>query len=256
MSGQSLLRKLGAVLLAMVINACGDSQQAVVPEAAAAPQPAVESPVPVAQPATSSPVQQKPKARPGLDTSARTVELLNPDDSTMVFLYQNLAGLTPQFAQWVELDNRVRYGDPRDRAALRETIKAELEAAAASVEEAGLLRLSLQNANLSKYDPTYGEFVVGALSPGSVIEYEAFGQKVNLKFANGRTAQIWKVSPEQGQEIDDRMANSRIAKLDVLLQIRSVVPGPGGGSIMADVVEFELRDNRDDTIIGRVKVSQ
>lgn len=188
--------------------------------------------------------------------TGRTGELLNPEDTSIVFLYQDLAGLTPQFDQWVEKDNRVRSSDPRERAALRETVKAELQAASAAVSDIGLLRLSLNSANLSKYDPTYGEFIIGALAPSSVIEYKAFDQKISLKFANGRTAQLWKVSPEEGQAIDDRVASSRNPQLEVLVQIKSVVPGPGGGSIMADVVEYELRDSRDDTTIGRVKVPQ
>lgn len=261
MSARSLPGRLVPWLIVATVAACGDSQPPAQPAAtplAAEPAPVTAAaPQPATSPAVSPlPAQVQAKPKPGLDMSGRTNELLNPDDTSMVFLYQDLAGLTPRFDQWVEKDYRVRSSDPRERAALRETVKAELEAAAAAVGDVGLLRLSLQSASLSKYDPTYGEFVVGALSPSSVIEYKAFDQKVNLKFANGRTAQLWKVSPEQGQEIDDRVASSRNPKLEVLVQIKSVVPAPGGGSIMADVVEFELRDSGDDTTIGRVKVPQ
>lgn len=256
MNSLSLPARLGAVLVAAICAACSDSQQAAAP----APQPTVETAAPASAPppppAATAAVQKPSKAPAAPDLSARTVELQNPDDASMVFLYQDIAGLTPQFDQWVELDNRVRSGDPRDRAALRETVRAELEAAANAVNDVGLIRLSLHSADLSHYDPTYGEFVVGALAPSSVIEYKAFGQKVNLKFANGRTAQIWKVPPEQGQAIDDRLSNYNKAKLDVLVQVRSVVPGPGGGSIMADVIEYELRDARDDSTIGRVNIPQ
>jgi hypothetical protein len=270
MSGRILpgkLLPLVPALLVATLAACGDAQQTASPaasDAAVAPaaQPAATAAQPAAQPAVSatSPAVNTPpqsaQSKPGLDMSLRTNELLNPDDTSIVFLFQDLAGLTPQFDQWVEKDNRVRNGDPRERAALRETVKAELQAASAAVSDIGLLRLSLQSASLSKYDPTYGEFIIGALAPSSVIEYKAFDQKINLKFANGRNAQLWKVSPEEGQAIDDRVASSGNPKLEVLVQIKSVVPAPGGGSIMADVVEYELRDSRDDTTIGRVKVAQ
>ena len=251
------------MLIVATLAACGDAQQtaspaASTPAAAPAAQPAAtvaEPAVPATSPAVSPPPPPA-KPKPGLDMTGRTNELLNPDDASIVFLFQDLAGLTPQFDQWVEKDSRVNLSDPRERAALRETVKAELQAASAAVSDIGLLRLSLQSASLSKYDPTYGEFIIGALAPSSVIEYKAFDQKINLKFANGRSAQLWKVTPEEGQAIDDRIASSGNPKLEVLVQIKSVVPAPGGGSIMADVVEYELRDSRDDTTIGRVKVPQ
>jgi hypothetical protein len=256
-NSQSLSVRLALVLAFASINACGDSQQATAP---APPKPAAATATIAAAPATAVAQPAAPAAKKspgGLDMSNRTEELLNPDEATVVFLYQDLAGLTPPLDQWVELDNRVRMGDPRDRAAQREVIKAELAAAAASVQQIGLIRLSLQSANLSHYDPNYGEFLVRALSPGSVVDFTAFGQKVSIKFANGRTAQIWKVPPEQGQAIEDKLGqyNSNV-KLDALLQIRSVVPGPGGGSIMTDILEYELRDGRDDSTIGRIKIQE
>lgn len=249
MSGRTLPGRLTPLLVVIAItalSACGDAQQ-----------PAIsESVKPATSPVVDSPEKVTVTPRAGLDLNGRTEVLMNPDDTSIVFLYQDLSSLTPPIEQWVEVDNRVRSSDPRDRAAMRQTIKSELEAAASSVGDVGQIRLSLQNANLSHYDSTYGEFIVGALSPGSVIEYNAFGRKVNLKFANGRTAQIWKVTPEQGQEIDDRLTNFQNVRLDVLMQIKSVMPGRGGGSIMVDVVEYELRDGRDDTTIGRIKIPQ
>lgn len=53
-------------------------------------------------------------------------------------------------------------------------------------------RLSLNSADLSAYDPNYGEFTVGALAPSTVIPFEAFRQKVGVRFGNAKTAQSWK----------------------------------------------------------------
>lgn len=254
-------RRFGWLLALALVSACGDSQQAPETPAAApatgtAAGTAAKTPAsPPAQPA-AKPAALSAAATAGPDLAARSVELLNPDDATVVLLYYDLAGMQPPLEQWVEQDNRVRLGDPRDRAAQRELVRAELEAAAAAVREVGLIRLSLQSASLSRYDPNYGEFIVGALSPGSVIEYKAFGQNVAIKFANGRTAQIWKVPPEEGQAIDDRLGGRGFAvKLDTLLEIKSVVPRPGGGSIMTDITEYELRDSQDNSTIGRISVS-
>src|SRR5215813_12941444 len=120
----------------------------------------------------------------------------------------------------------------------------------------GMLRLSM-NANLSEYDPTYSEFQVRALAPSSVVTYNALGQKVSLNFRNGRTAQIWRVPAADAQTIRDKIGSfgSNVG-LDVLLRIAEVQPGPGGGTIVTDVVEYEMREQRSGMTIARVQVAQ
>jgi hypothetical protein len=190
----------------------------------------------------------------GLD--GRTGELVNPDNNAMVFLYYDLAGIPPPIDKWVEEDNRVKYGPAIEKAPQRVAVRAELEAGVAAVRGAGVIRLSLNSANLSDYDPTYGEFTVRALAPSSVVEFDALGQKVSLKFGNGKTAQIWRVPPAEAQGIRDRIATGSNVDLELLLAIRSVLPGPAGGTITADVVEYEMRETRGGTVIGRVQVPQ
>ncbi|HEX4969784.1 MAG TPA: hypothetical protein VFV69_01945 [Steroidobacteraceae bacterium] len=186
----------------------------------------------------------------------RKGELLNPDDSTIVFLYYDLAGLKPPITDWVEQDNRVQYAPGLDKAARRDAVKRELEAAAAAVRGMGMLRLSM-NANLSEYDPTYSEFQVRALAPSSVVTYSALGQKVSLNFRNGRTAQIWRVPAAEAQTIRDKLGNyGANVGLDVLLRIAEVQPGPGGGTIVTDVLEYEMREQRTGMTIARVQVAQ
>ena len=87
----------------------------------------------------------------------RKGELLNPDDSTVVFLYYDLSGMKPPIAEWVEQDSRVQYAPGIDKPRGATAVKSELESAAAAVRGMGPLRLSM-NANLSEYDPTYSEF--------------------------------------------------------------------------------------------------
>lgn len=186
----------------------------------------------------------------------RTGELLNPDDSTIVFLYYDLAGMNPPIGDWVEQDGRVQYAPALDKPAKRAAVKSELESAAAAVRGRGLLRLSM-NANLSEYDPTYSEFQVRALAPSSVVTYSALGQKVSVSFRNGRTAQIWRVPAADAQAIRDKIGGlGANVGLDVLLRIAEVQPGPGGGTIATDVVEYEMREQRTGMTIGRVKIAQ
>src|SRR5690606_1888061 len=162
--------------------------------------------------------------------------------------------MTPPVDTWVEQDGRVMYAQGPDKAAMRSSVRLELEAGVAAVQGVGRLRLSLQNANVSRYDPAYGEFTIGAFAPSSVISYSAFRQNVELRFGNGRTAQIWRVPADEAQAISDRMGAYGNARVDVLLEITGAQPAMGGGALVADILEFELRENRDGTPIARVRV--
>jgi hypothetical protein len=187
-------------------------------------------------------------------TATGDQELQNPDAGSMVFLYYTLAGLTPPIENWVEEDGRVRYAAAIDKAAKRESLRAELHAAAASVKSVGALRLTM-NADLSEYDPNYSEITVRALAPSSLVTFDAFGQKVNVSFANGRTAQIWHLAPADAQSVRDRIGYVGNIELDVLLHIVKVLPGAGGGTIVTEVVEYEMRDRQKGLAIGRVQIA-
>jgi hypothetical protein len=184
----------------------------------------------------------------------RTGELTNPDDSSIVLLYYDLAGIAPPIDQWVEEDARVAYAPGPDKASRRSTVKQELESARAAVGDIGYLRLTM-NANLSAYDPTYGEFTIRALSPSSTVSFKGFRQQVGIRFANARAAQTWTVPPDEAQAVRDKLSYSG-ATLDALLRITGVQPAPNGGSITTEVVEYELRESRKGYVLARVKVAQ
>lgn len=182
----------------------------------------------------------------------RSGELLNPDDSTVVMLYYDLTGISPPIDSWVEEDTRVRFARAPDKAAKRAAVRAELEAAASGVRDVGMIRLRMSS-DLSEYDPAYQEFTVRALSPASVVTFKALGQNVSLRFANGNDAQVWRVPSAESQAIRDRIGYGG-ASLDALLKIMSVQPAPAGGTIVTNVVEYELRENRSGVAIARVRV--
>jgi len=217
----------------------GDTGVSAVSSATEAAPPVLDDRAPVAVPESAAPAMGQ--------------ELVNPDGVSVVFLYHALAGLTPSIDNWVEEDGRVRYAAAIDKAAKRAALRTELLAAAESVKGVGALRLSM-NADLSDYDPSYGEFTVRALAPSSMVTFDAFAQKVSVSFRNGRTAQIWKVPPAQAQAVRDRIGYAGNIELDVLLRIVKVLPGAGGGTIVTEVVEYEMRDRQRGLIIGRVQV--
>lgn len=222
-----------AVCLALALAACGDGN---VPATTDAGSASADGTAATAPSTGAAPAQPGTQAGRG-PLAGRDGELVNPDDSAMVLLYFDLAGITPPIDTWVENDQRLLSARGADKAPLRTTVRQELEAGAAAVRGVGRLRLTLANANLSRYDPTYGEFRVGALSSSSVIAYSAFGQKVEVKFGNGRTAQLWQVPEAEAQAITDRIGYGSVA-LDVLLRITGVQPGMGGGTLVVDVVEY------------------
>ena len=254
-------RVLTAASILLLVAACGgkDDQAGAggpgppedsLPVAAPAPGAAP----PGAAPAEAAPANAAAPAGPVTGLDGRTGELVNPDNNAMVFLYYDLTGIAPPIDRWVEEDSRVKYVPALDKPAARVAVRAELEAGVAAVKGAGVIRLSLNSANLSDYDPTYGEFTVRALAPSSVIPFDALGQKVSIRFGNGKYAQIWRVAPAEAQVIRDKLAMGNNVELDVLMAIKSVVPGPAGGTITADVVEYEMRETRGGTTLARVQM--
>jgi len=202
----------------LLLAGCGDAGPADAPAGNAAAAPGAAQAV--AAPATRA------EASPSL--AGRTRELVNPDHATMVLLYFNLAGIAPPVDSWVQQDGRLVSATPADKQAMRETIRREMEAGMAAVKDTGRLRLSLQNAQLSHYDPNYGEFTVRALSPASTIRFTAFRHTVELRFANGRSAQVWRVPADEASR--------------------------GGGTLVTDVLEYELRETRGGATIARVRL--
>lgn len=237
-------------LVALTLAACGSPPP---PTAAEASEATREAATDAALRAAGSAPVAAPVGAPSPGLAGRSRELQNPDEATMALLYLDLAGIPLRIDDWVEQDPAVQYAPGAEKAGLRAARKAELQGAAEGVHDVGALRLTL-DARLSPYDPNYGEFTIRALSPSSVIQYAALGQKVEVSFGNARTAQVWKVPAAEAQAIQDRISRYHSVSLDVLLRITGVRPAPGGGTITADVVEYEMRDGQSGAPIARVQI--
>lgn len=214
--------------------------------------PAASAKAAPAQAATSSSAAASNRSNP---FAQRSGELSNPDDSAMVMLYHDLAQLPPPIASWVEADNRLQFAPAPQKAGLREQLTREFEAARDAVKNVGVLRITLADAQLSDYDPSYGEYTIRALSPSSTIGFKALGQTVTLKFDNARDAQLWKVAADEAQAVQDKLGNYGRAALDITLAVSGVVPGPAGGTITTRIVEYELRAQRNGNTLARVRLN-
>ncbi|CAM5248812.1 hypothetical protein [Rhodanobacter lindaniclasticus] len=241
-----------AALGCLALTLLGGCGKTATPTASASPAAATPSAATGQPAATDAPAAPAPAAAPAGSIAARTGELTNPDNSTMVFLYYDLAGIPPPIDQWVEQSAQVSNAPGADKAAQRVAVKAAFETGLASVRGVGVIHLTTQ-ATLSAYDPTYGEFTLSALSPGSSYTFQAQNQTVDVKFDNGLAAQTWSVPKDQAQAIADKTANAYLT-LDVTLKVEKVLPGPAGGTLVTHVVSWNLRNARDGTTVARVQV--
>lgn len=232
-----------ALTIALMLTSCGSTSH----DASA------NAPAQAAAAAPTAPAKEAPNGTAdGGDFVSRTGELSNPDNATMVFLYYDLAGIPPPLDDWAEQDMRVRIALGPDKAAKRAQVRGELTAGLRAVRGVGVIHLAMQ-ANLSDYDPSYSEFTIRALSPSSQVEFDAFGQKVELSFDNALDAQSWHVPAADAQAIRDRI-NQQGVQMDLTVKIDRVQPGPAGGAIVARVLHYDLRETNGDTTLARVDV--
>lgn len=241
--------QLSLLVSCFLLTACDQPAEAV--QASASPA----SQASVAAAASSGGASKSTGATLGNNVFAdRTGELVNPDDQTMVFLYYDLAGLQPPIERWVESDFRVTAAPAIEKAERRAALTAEMEAGMAAVQGMGLIRLTLNDAKLSEYDPSYSEFTVRALAPSSQVQFAEFQNKVQLKFANGKEAQIWQVPAAEAQGMRDRIGRYQRVELDTLLKVVAVQPGANGGTISVQILEYELRESKGGTTLARIQL--
>jgi hypothetical protein len=215
-------RALALALAGAYTLACGnEAAQDSAAGPASAPLAAEEAAATPASPNKTGAATAREAPVPRAGIGGRTRELVNPEALAMVLLRYELTGTEPPIARWVEEDFRVVSARAVDKPAQRDLIRSELEAARDGVRDIGVLRLTLA-AQLSEYDPSYGEFSVRALAPSQVVYFDAMREKAELRFANGLEAQVWRVPAEGAQLIRDKLGTFGGASLDVLLRITDV----------------------------------
>lgn len=244
----------GSLALSVVLLAagCGNGSPSAGTSTAAASNPAATVPADAAGRNETATASLPPSQTAASGLAERTGMLTNPGNTQMVFLYYDLAGIPPPLDQWVERDNRVTQAPGAQKAERRAQVKAELQAGLAAVKSIGALHLSTY-ANLSQYDPTYGEFTVGALSPSSQYGFKALDRQITVKLDNGLDAQTWSVPKAQSQAIIDKIGTGNLM-LDVDLKITQVLPAPDGGTLVTHVMSWNLRNPSDGTTVARVTV--
>lgn len=235
-------RAICAIALSTALVACHPTED-VPPPSSAGAEPSLVAPS-IAPVAAGDPIARTDPVHKATAAPARTRTVINPSAAEIVLLYHSLAGTRPPIERWIERSHRLTGANAPDKGQIRADMRAELESLAIAAASIARLRISLRDAGLSSYDPAYGEFTIAAMAPGSSIPFEEYGQKVDIRLDNAHIAQIWKIEPDRALEVQDKLGPYPRASIDVVLDLVDAVPVPGGGSITARIVEYEIQDAR------------
>lgn len=195
--------------------------------AACGDDPGPESNVTV--PATHAEVASFPAANAGTPTAdtsnnatpgTRGGELNDPSGYDMYWVYVDWTGNHPDYGEAAER-NVGRSGNTFDgqtvnefnRAGLVAQERARLESLGKSARNIGFVTTNI-GGRLGDYDPGYGEFYIGPMTPGSFISFsptnwpvlrEAYKgidiRHVKLRLTNALDGYIWKTSADEASRI-------------------------------------------------------
>jgi len=152
--------------------------------------------------------------------TARSGELTDPNVYDMYWVYVDWTGNHPDYEKAAERNVGMSgntYDDQTvnefNRAGFVEKERARLESLGASSRDIGFITTNI-GGRLGDYDPGYGEFYVGPLTPGSSISFSPTNWQaarethkgidilhVKLRLTNALDGYVWKLSPEKAQEI-------------------------------------------------------
>ena len=262
----------GLIGLAMLgLAACGD-------EASSTSDPIATTAKSLAVPAEEKAMATKTAARPAgaaeskpisaidaasaTSTGERSGELIDPSGYDMYWVYVDWSGKHPDYRKAAERNAGVIGGtydnqtvNEFNRIAFIEKELARLESLGASGRGVGYVTTNI-GGKLGDYDPGYGEFYVGPLTPGSSISFSPTNWQVaretykgidishvTLRLTNALDGYVWKVSADEaagiiaGLEREGNVGRNIYAR--VRLQLEGVVMGSNPG-MDAKVLSYSL----------------
>ncbi|GGY37081.1 hypothetical protein [Parvularcula lutaonensis] len=182
----------------------------------------------------------------------RTRQIDHPDPDMIGWIALDWLDRSAPLDEWARRDvESGRFGPGRINEFNRDEYTAQARTALEDQKKAGMgvgrLRLSV-NARLSDYDPTYEEFYLGALSPGSHLTYRPFGAYfpntlsagVRVEFANAREASVLSVTPAEAEAMIERLDNFRNVTLDLDLSILDVTPASQSAVIRTRIDRYTI----------------
>ncbi len=253
MSRQKLFYKLSAVMVfSCLLNACGE--EAVAPKSQdSKDSPVVQSaqPMGLALPKTDPDnVVEVSEAQPAeVNAPLRRGEIDYPDDETMTWIYYHWANIEPPIRELAKeiVNKKSTYNTKINEFNRDDFILSEASAIQQRFNEAkdiGVINLNIRG-SLSDYDTTYGEFYVGAFTPGAYFSFAGMGGiKVQLKLVNSQDANIWKVSPADAKEITNRFDSSfRGVTAITTIKLVKAKATAAGGVLEGKIISYVLSTN-------------
>lgn len=207
-----LMSLAGVAILGLV--ACGDEPEPV-SDVAAPATPAASASVPSAN-AGKSTTNTSNQATPG----TRNGELKDPSGYEMYWVYVDWTGNHPDYGKVAER-NVGTSGNTYDgqtvnefnRADLVAQERARLESLGVPARNTGYITTNI-GGRLGDYDPGYGEFYIGPMTPGSSISFSPTNWQmpreaykgidilhVKLRLTNALDGYVWKISTEDARRI-------------------------------------------------------
>lgn len=231
-----------ALMLAVVLSACGGSSDAGMEAAVATtttPTPSNEASTDGAAPAPSA----TPPASKQAGYGERQID--HPDDLQMLLLAYRLERREPPIATWAGQQSRVMYADEFQRPALLQDEQSRLQSIYDGTADVGRLRLNV-NALFGEYDSARGGYYLDSFMPGSAFHFNAQPspterqQRVSLQIDNSEELNFWPLDTAAAQDVLTRNSGLRNVTLDSRLRITGIHRRSDGPVITARLEGYSI----------------
>lgn len=162
-------------------------------------------------------------------------------DGDMVRIYYATAGLTPPLEKWAE--QAIPYGDQGvSQEEVWKRATAQVNAQWNAVKDVRCVTIRA-NADIGPYDDARGGLPIGALRPNTYYSFAEGADRVQVRFRNIDSAELWKLPRDKAMALT---ANYALGGAAVMLRAKvlSARPSDQGGVIEARVVGYDIVPNR------------
>ena len=233
------LRILGALFLAWLLGGCDRPTASKDPSSAAAPAtPPTVSSTAVSDHLAAAP-PPAPAPAPAAPVSARTKVVADPSELDVLMVFYDWLGQEPPVSKWAEQEWKVRSSDEFRKAGNQAEVENNLRSMFSSLKDTGTVKVNI-NAQLSEYDPKYGEYYIDAFAPGHSLQFGKYNEQVQIQVLNASDAYAWKLAAADAQRVLERN-RMRMVTIGAELKIRGARrSGDDGGILSVDVVRYSV----------------
>jgi len=167
--------------------------------------------------------------------------LRDPTGETVVWAFYHLAEVEPDFEPLVTTRMRgERNVNEFNRADIMAEKEAELRTEFAAA--AGYTHMTVNlNSGLSQYDPTYEEYYLSAMGPGSYLSFHGHGQRVDVRLINAEDGSVWSLPPQEAERVAGILGGyNRQVSLRLELELGDAIPTSKGGELHAKILRFGI----------------